>query len=282
MDVANKHYELNNGLEIPKVGFGTWRSKNGDEAYQAVLEALRVGYRHIDTAAIYGNEESVGRAIKDSGIPREELFITTKLWNDSHSYDKAKVALATSLEKLGLDYLDLYLIHWPNPLEYRDSWQEANAQTWKAMEEAVEAGLVRSIGVSNFMVRHLEELAKTAVITPAVNQIRLAPGVFQEEVVLYCRDKNIILEAWSPLGQGEIFKNETMMNLAEKYGKTVAQVALAWSWYDGFLPLPKSVTPSRIMENLDFGDIELTYQDALAIRAIDGVTKESNPDTVDF
>ncbi len=282
MDVANKHYELNNGLEIPKVGFGTWRSKDGDEAYQAVLEALRVGYRHIDTAAIYGNEESVGRAIKDSGIPREELFITTKLWNDSHSYDKAKVALATSLEKLGLDYLDLYLIHWPNPLEYRDSWQEANAQTWKAMEEAVEAGLVRSIGVSNFMVRHLEELAKTAVITPAVNQIRLAPGVFQEEVVLYCRDKNIILEAWSPLGQGEIFKNETMMNLAEKYGKTVAQVALAWSWYEGFLPLPKSVTPSRIMENLDFGDIELTYQDALAIRAIDGVTKESNPDTVDF
>ncbi|MGT2950383.1 2,5-diketo-D-gluconic acid reductase [Streptococcus cuniculi] len=277
-----KTYTMNNGLTIPALGFGTYLSKDGDEVYNAVRKALEVGYRHIDTAAFYGNEESIGRAIKDSGIAREELYITTKLWNDAHGYEEAKAAFALSLEKLQLDYLDLYLIHWPNPAGIRDRWQAANADAWRAMEELVAEGKIRSIGVSNFMVHHMDELLKTATIVPAVNQIRLAPGVYQEEIVAYCREKNIVIEAWSPLGRGELFTHPTMLALAEKYGKTVAQVALAWSWAQGFLPLPKSVTDSRIVENLDFEDIALSEEDIAAITAITGVTGAYNPDEVNF
>ncbi|MGT2716689.1 aldo/keto reductase [Streptococcus respiraculi] len=277
-----KTYTMNNGLTIPALGFGTYLSKDGDEVYNAVRKALEVGYRHIDTAAFYGNEESIGRAIKDSGIAREELYITTKLWNDAHGYEEAKAAFALSMEKLQLDYLDLYLIHWPNPAGIRDRWQEANAAAWRGMEELVAEGKIRSIGVSNFMVRHMDELLKTATIIPAVNQIRLAPGVYQEEIVEYCREKNIVIEAWSPLGRGELFNHPTMLALAEKYGKTVAQVALAWSWAQGFLPLPKSVTDSRIVENLDFEDIALSEEDIVAITAITGVTGAYNPDEVNF
>lgn len=273
---------MNNGLTIPAVGFGTFDAADGDEVYNAVLTALQAGYRHIDTASYYGNEESIGRALKDSGIPREELFVTTKLWNDAHSYEKAKVALATSLRKLQLDYLDLYLIHWPNPVKLRDYWQSANAETWRAMEEMVEAGLIRTIGLSNFMVHHLEELLKTATIFPAVNQIRLAPGVYQKEIVQYCREKNIVIEAWSPLGRGELFHHPTMLEIARKYNKSVAQIALAWSWAHDFLPLPKSVTPSRIVANLDFQDIRLSDEDLNAITAIQGVTGAYNPDEINF
>lgn len=277
-----KTLKMNNGLEIPLLGFGTFKAADGEEAYQSTLAAIKAGYRHIDTAAVYKNEVSVGKAIKDSGIPREELFVTTKLWNDSHSYDKAKEALAASLERLGLDYVDLYLVHWPNPKAYRDNWKEANAQAWSYMEEAVDAGLVKTIGVSNFLVHHLEALAETAKIAPAVNQIRLAPGCYQTEVVDYCKEHNIILEAWGPLGQGDIFTNEEMQALAEKYGKTVAQLALAWSVYQGFLPLPKSVHEDRIKENMDFFDIELSEEDAETIKNLDGMTGIPDPDTKDF
>ncbi|MFI3633131.1 aldo/keto reductase [Streptococcus parauberis] len=277
-----KTLKMNNGLEIPLLGFGTFKAADGEEAYQSTLAAIKAGYRHIDTAAVYKNEVSVGKAIKDSGIPREELFVTTKLWNDSHSYDKAKEALAASLERLGLDYVDLYLVHWPNPKAYRDNWKEANAQAWSYMEEAVDAGLVKTIGVSNFLVHHLEALAETAKIAPAVNQIRLAPGCYQTEVVDYCKEHNIILEAWGPLGQGDIFTNEEMQALAEKYGKTVAQLALAWSVYQGFLPLPKSVHEDRIKENMDFFDIELSEEDAETIKNLDGMIEIPDPDTKDF
>lgn len=276
-----KIYTMNNGLTIPAVGFGTYNA-DGDEVYNAVLAALKAGYRHIDTAAFYRNEASIGRAIKDSGLAREDLFITTKLWNDAHGYEEAKAALADSLEKLQLDYLDLYLIHWPNPVNLRECWQSANADTWRAMEEMVEAGLIRTIGVSNFLVHHMEELLKTAKIIPAVNQLRLAPGVYQAEIVDYCREKDIILEAWSPLGRGELFTHPTMLAFAEKYGKTVAQIALAWSWAQGFLPLPKSVTESRIIENLNFQDIVLSDEDIAAITAIEGVTGAYNPDETNF
>lgn len=276
-----KTYQMNNGKTIPALGFGTFDS-DGEELYQAVLAALKAGYRHIDTAAYYGNEASIGRAIKDSGIAREELFITTKLWNDAHGYEETKTAFADSLEKLQLDYVDLYLIHWPNPIGLRDRWKEANAASWRAMEELVEEGLIKTIGVSNFLVHHLEALLETAKIVPAVNQLRLAPGVYQKEIVDYCRDKGIVLEAWSPLGRGELFSHPTMLALAEKYGKTVAQIALAWSWAQGFLPLPKSVTESRIIENMEFQDLTLAQEDIDAITAIEGVTGAYDPDTIGF
>lgn len=280
--MMNKDLMMNNGLTIPIVGFGTFKAADGEEAYQSTLAAIKAGYRHIDTAAVYKNEESVGRAIKDSGIARDQLFVTTKLWNDAHSYDGAKEALAASLKRLGLDYVDLYLIHWPNPKALRDRWEEANAEAWRYMEEAVDAGLIKTIGVSNFMVHHLEALAKTAKIKPAVNQIRLAPGCYQTEVVDYCKKHDIVIEAWSPLGQGDIFENETMLALAEKYGKSVAQIALAWSVYQGFLPLPKSVHEDRIKANLDFFDIELSAEDAEKIKTIQGLTPVPDPDTKDF
>ncbi|KHD45488.1 aldo/keto reductase [Streptococcus hongkongensis] len=277
-----KTFTMNNGLEIPLLGFGTFKAADGEEAYQSTLAAIKAGYRHIDTAAIYKNEVSVGKAIKDSGVPREELFVTTKLWNDSHSYPKAKEALAASLQRLGLDYVDLYLIHWPNPKAYRDNWQKANAEAWSYMEDAVDEGLVKTIGVSNFMVHHLEALAETAELTPAVNQIRLAPGCFQPEVVDYCKAHQIVVEAWGPLGQGDIFSNEEMKVLADKYGKTVAQLALAWSVYQGFLPLPKSVHEDRIKENMDFFDIELTEEDAEIIKNLQGMTEVPDPDTKEY
>ena len=180
--------DRNNGVTIPVLGFGTWKAENGEIAYQAVLEALKAGYRHIDTAAIYKNEESVGRAIQDSGVPREEIFVTSKLWNINHSYEQARQAFEESLEKLGLEYLDLYLIHWPNPkpLRENDQWKIRNAEVWRAMEDLYQEGKIRAIGVSNFLPHHLEALLETATIVPAVNQVRLAPGVYQEEVVDYC------------------------------------------------------------------------------------------------
>ena len=226
-----KSYTLNNGVSIPVLGFGTWKAENGEVAYQAVLEALKAGYRHIDTAAIYQNEESVGRAIRDSGIPRQEIFVTTKLWNTNHSYEEARHAFEQSMEKLGLDYLDLYLIHWPNPklLRENDEWKTRNAEVWRAMEDLYQEDKIRAIGVSNFLPKHLDALLEKARIVPAVNQVRLAPGVYQEEVVDYCREKGILLEAWGPFGQGELFDKKEVQEIAAKHGKSVAQVALAWS-----------------------------------------------------
>lgn len=218
-----ENYLLNDGNLIPKLGFGTWQSKNGEEAYQAVKTALKVGYRHIDTAAIYGNEESVGQAIRDSGIDRKEIFVTTKLWNNVGNYQEAWEAIDTSLEKLGLDFVDLYLIHWPNPLAFRENWEERNRSIWKAMEEAVAAGKIRSIGVSNFLPHHLEALLKTARIKPSVNQIRLSPGIYQKEVVDFCNQNDILIEAWSPFGQGDVFHHPFLKELAEKYQTSVAK-----------------------------------------------------------
>ena len=273
------NYRLNNGVEIPVLGFGTWKAADGEEAYQAVLAALKAGYRHIDTAAIYQNEESVGRAIKDSGLAREDLFITTKLWNSHHTYEDAQAALGESLEKLGLDYVDLYLIHWPNPkpLRENDAWKARNAEVWRAMEDMLTAGKVRAIGVSN-----LEALLETARVIPAVNQIRLAPGVYQTEAIAASRKHGILLEAWGPFGQGELFQNEQVKEIAAKYGKTVAQLALAWSLQEGFLPLPKSVTPERIASNLDCFGFDLTKEDLEHLRNLPVEAGAPDPDSKDF
>lgn len=279
-----KNYQLNNGVQIPVLGFGTWQAQDGEEAYQAVREALAAGYRHIDTAAVYKNEESVGRAIKDSGLEREELFITTKLWNGNHSYEDTQQAFKRSMERLGLDYLDLYLIHWPNPkaLREQEAWKERNAQVWRGMEDLYEAGKIRAIGVSNFLPHHLEPLLATARIRPAVNQIRLAPGVYQTETVDYCRERDILLEAWGPFGQGELFHNAQVQEIADRYGKTVAQIALAWSLQQGFLPLPKSVTPERIKSNLDCFDLRLSPEDLALLTQLPVEAGAPDPDDKEF
>ena len=278
------YYNLNNGISIPVLGFGTWKAENGEIAYQAVLEALKTGYRHIDTAAIYKNEESVGRAIQDSGIPREEIFVTSKLWNTNHNYGQARQAFEESLEKLGLDYLDLYLIHWPNPkpLRENDQWKTRNVEVWRAMEDLYLEGKIRAIGVSNFLPHHLDALLETAKILPAVNQVRLAPGVYQEEVVDYCREKGILLEAWGPFGQGELFDQKEVKEIAARHEKSVAQIALAWSLAEGFLPLPKSVTTSRIKSNLDCFGIELSQEEREILKRITVKSGAPKVDEMDF
>lgn len=277
-------YTLINGVHIPKIGFGTWKLADGDEAYKSVSYALEVGYRHVDTAQYYGNEVSVGRAIADSPIKREELFITTKIWNDKHSYDEAKQSVEESLAKLKLNYLDLLLIHWPNPkaLRENDAWKTRNANVWRAMEDLYQAGKVRAIGVSNFMIHHLEPLLEVATVKPMVNQVLLAPGCSQEDLVAFCRQNEMILEAYSPPGTGSIFDNQTAQDLANKYNKTVAQIALRWSLQKGFLPLPKSATPKNILSNLAIFDFDLTEDDILKLDKIENVKSQGNTDETAF
>ncbi|MCY0875869.1 MAG: aldo/keto reductase [Firmicutes bacterium] len=274
-------YTLSNGVKIPCIGFGTWQTPNGDVAVSSVLSALHAGYRHIDTAQGYGNEESVGTAVRQSGIDRKEIFITSKLTNSEHGYQKTLDAFEGTMKKLDTDYIDLFLIHWPNPIAFRDNWQEANAGSWKAFEELYKAGRIRSIGISNFHPHHIEALMKTATIAPMVNQIRLCPGDTQDEVVEYCRSQNILLEAYSPLGVGKIFDVPEMQTLAGKYGRSIAQICLRWSLQRGYLPLPKSVTAARIKENAEVFDFELSAEDVQLIADLKGVVGYSaDPDTI--
>lgn len=276
-------YTLSDGVEIPVVGFGTWQMPNDKDTASIVKHAIDVGYRHIDTAALYGNEESVGQGIRDSEVAREELFVTTKLANRHHTYDLAKQAIDDSLRLLGLDYLDLYLIHWPNPLMYRDNWKEANAESWRAMEEALEAGKIRTLGISNFMPHHLEALLETAKIKPTVNQILLNPSEMQPETVAANNQHNILSEAYSPLGTGRIFEVEELNELAKKYNKTVAQVVLRWSLQHDFLPLPKTSTFDRVSENGDIFDFEITKEDMELIDSLKGrAGRMESPDEKTF
>ena len=276
-------YSLNNGTKIPIVGFGTWQTPDGQVAYDSVLAALKAGYRHIDTAAAYGNEDSVGKAISDSGVAREDLFVTTKLWNADHGYEATKAALETSLQKLGLDYVDLYLIHWPNPAAMRDNFEQLTADTWKAMEELYASRKARAIGVSNFRPKHLDVLLKTAKVVPAVNQIFLNPSDMEDEVVAYNEAHGILSEAYSPLGTGKIFGIPELKTIAAKYNKSVAQVVLRWSLQNGFLPLPKSVHADRIEQNTELFDFELSAADMETIDGMHGVAGLANdPDQVNF
>ncbi|MCZ3934106.1 aldo/keto reductase [Lactobacillus gasseri] len=276
-------YTLNNGVEIPIIGFGTWQTPDGDIAKHAVEVALNAGYRHIDTAAAYGNEKSVGQAIKKSGINRHDLFITTKLWDADHGYQSTKAAIDRSLQNLKVDYLDLYLIHWPNPVAMRDHWAEANAESWRAMEEAVQAGKIRAIGVSNFRKRHLDELLKTAEIKPVVNQIMLNPSDLQSDVVKVNNKLGLLSEAYSPLGTGGLLGNETVKEIASEVGKSPAQVLIRWSLEHGFLPLPKSVHDKYIQANVEVFDFNLNSEQMNKLDSLHGVSGlATDPDTANF
>ena len=250
---------LNNGVQIPQFGFGVFQIEPGETA-EAVRTAFDAGYRHIDTAQMYGNEEGVGQAIRESGIPRDELFITTKLDNDRHGRDEAAKALDESLRRLGLDHVDLFLIHWPRPQENR------YVETWQGFEKLASEGRARAIGVSNFQVPHLERLALETGTVPAVNQIELHPRFPQQELRAYHRANAIATEAWSPIGQGgDLLEEQSLTSLADKYGKTPAQIVLRWQIELGNIVFPKSVTPSRIAENIDVFDFELAPEDRATI-----------------
>ena len=278
-----EQYLLSNDVQIPVIGFGTWQTPSDETGVNAVITALQSGYRHIDTAQGYRNEQAVGEAIRRSGMDREDIFITSKLDNPMHGYDNTMSSFEKTLEKLETDYLDLFLIHWPNPLQYRSSWEKTNAETWLAFEELYEAGKIRAIGISNFRQHHIDELLKTARIVPMVNQIRLCPGDMQADLVLYCRQRDILLEAYSPLGTGKIFDVPQMQELARKYGKSVAQICIRGSLHNGWLPLPKSVTPERIRENIDVFDFELDPQDVKFIAGLKGcVGLSQDPDTTNW
>lgn len=283
MSSPTSTYTLANGVCIPVIAFGTWQVKEGEEAYQAVLNALKAGYRHIDTAEGYYNEVSVGRAIADSGIPRQAIFVTTKLTNKHKTYEDAKAAIEGSLSRLGLDYIDLYIIHWPNPVAHRPQNTLRNQEVYRAMEEAYKDGKFRAIGVSNFHPHHLQALLKTATIKPMVNQILVNPSDMQQALVDFNEANDILTEAYSPFGTGKLFDVELLQKLSGKYQKSIGQILLRWSLEHGYLPLPKSITPSRIQENLEVFDFSLDEEDVDAIDHLKGVTGYAlNPDTTNF
>lgn len=251
---------FHNGVEIPQLGLGVYKVSN-EEVYETVLSALKLGYRHIDTASFYENEEGVGQAIKDSGIPREELFITSKVWNDEQGFTNALEAFYRSLHKLGLDYLDLYLVHWPVPNLYKD--------TWRALEKVYENKKVRAIGVSNFQTHHLYDLLRVANEKPVINQIELHPRLSQKEVRLYCKEHDIAVEAWAPLGQGQYLEDSVLKEIASRHGKTTAQVILRWELQKGIVIIPKSSNMERQKENADIFDFSLTDEEIKAIDEMD-------------
>ncbi|UBZ05910.1 aldo/keto reductase [Salegentibacter mishustinae] len=248
---------LNDGQKLPTVGFGTYKSE-GQEGIEAVSTAISSGYSLIDTAAVYGNEETVGKGIKASGASRKDIFVTTKLWRENLGYESTKKEFEKSLNRLNLKYIDLYLIHWPANAKNYDNWQKTNADTWRAMEELQAEGKIKSIGVSNFFQEHLEALFETAKVIPAINQIEFHPGYWQQEIVSYCKKQNITLEAWSPLARGKVFENEVLKEIAKAHNKSVSQVCLRWIIEHEVIAIPKSTNPERIQENIELFDFELT------------------------
>ncbi|WP_174729014.1 aldo/keto reductase [Mesobacillus harenae] len=266
---------LHNGVKMPWFGLGVFKVKEGSEVVDSVRNAIKNGYRSIDTAAIYKNEEGVGQGIREAGIPREELFITSKVWNSDQGYESTLEAYETSLKKLGLEYLDLYLVHWPVKGKYKE--------TWKAMEKLYKDGRVRAIGVSNFHVHHLEDVLADAEIKPMVNQIEYHPHLAQPEVREFCRKEGIQMEAWSPLKQGELLSEPVIIKIAEKHGKSAAQIILRWDLQNEVVTIPKSIKEHRIIENADIFDFELTAEE---MKQLNGLNKNerigADPDNFNF
>lgn len=254
-----KNYKLSNGNDIPAVGYGTWKLKDNEETTAIIEEAIAASYRHFDTAYAYGNEIAVGRAFGNTKVPREDLFITGKLWND----DRNNVAEACerTIKNLQCEYLDLYLMHWPAAKAVHEDWAEINAKVWHEMEKLYEAGKVRAIGVCNFNVNQLKELEKTAKIIPMVDQVEFHIGQMQDGVREYCKERDILVEAWSPLGSGKMLKVEALQKMAEKYQISTAQLCIRWCLENGVLPLPKSKDAERMRQNLNVFDFEISEED---------------------
>lgn len=266
---------LHNGVKMPWFGLGVFKVNEGSEVVESVKAAIRNGYKSIDTAAVYKNEAGVGQAIKEAGVPREELFITTKVWNADQGYESTLAAFETSMEKLGLDYLDLYLIHWPKPEKTRD--------TWRALEKLYKNGRIRAIGVSNFHIHHLKDLMANAEIKPMVNQVEYHPHLAQTELLEFCKAEGIQLEAWSPLKQGELLTEPTIVEIADRHSKTPAQVILRWDLQTGVVTIPKSINEQRIIENANIFDFELSAEDMKALAALNKNERVGpDPDNFDF
>lgn len=283
MNSLSDCYKLYNNVGIPCLGFGTWQMPNNQECVNAVKYALDVGYRHIDTAMIYGNEESVGKGIKACDVDRSDIFVTTKLWNVDQGYESALKAFNISLAKLGLDYIDLYLIHWPIPKGHKSNYKDLNIQSWKAFEKLYKDGLVKAIGVSNFLPHQLDNLINNTDILPMVNQIEYHPGWMQAESIKYCNDKNIIIEAWSPLASGKVFEVSEIVNLSKKYNKSVSQICLRWCLQHGTVPLSKSVSNARIDSNKDIFNFNISIEDMHLIDSLINCCGEgANPDILEL
>lgn len=255
---TDREKKLANGVVMPQIGVGTWQIQDRETIKDLVKNAYDIGYRLFDTAAAYSNERAIGRAVAELGLPREELFLTDKVWNTYRGYEKVREACKISLKKLKTDYLDLYLIHWPASLALYQDWAWMNAETWRGMESLCQEGVVRAIGVCNFKVRYLMELEKTATVMPMVNQVECHPGMFPGEVIDYCRGKGIVIEASSPLGNGKILCNEVLKNIAEEKERTVAQVCLRWGLQKRVAVVPKTTNIERLLENYDVFDFVLS------------------------
>ena len=283
--MVKDHFLLSNGERIPSIGFGTWKLPVGAVAESAVRTAIECGYRLIDAAAIYGNEKSVGTGIRSSGIDRKDVFLSSKLWNTEHGYQSTLNAFEKTINDLQVDYLDLYLIHWPNPVQFRDCYVEKNVETWKAFEKLHAEGKIKSIGVSNFFPRHIDEMLPSIDIKPMVNQIEFRPSCMHMDIVDYCRSNNILIQGYSPLAGGRIFKLEELKAIAQSCGRPLAQVILRWSLQHGVLPLPKSEFPTEIKENFAVYDFELTDIDMRLIDAVttcEGLGESDRPDDLEF
>lgn len=253
-------YILNNGLKIPCVAFGTYKAAQGDNV-EILKLAIESGYRYFDTASFYGTEKYLGQAIRESGIPREEFFITSKMWKDEMGYEGAKEAFSKSLGNLGTDYLDLYLIHWPLPQPDHTEWKALDIETWRALEEFYEEGKVKAIGLSNFLPHHIDNLMENCRVKPMVNQIEFHPGYTQEAAVRYCQENDIQVQAWSPIGRGRVLEDELITELARKYGVSPAQVCLRYALQRNVIPLPKSSSAERMRQNQDLFSFEISKED---------------------